>query len=174
MRNRGGVRLPSITFSRGRYRWRTWCRVHVPRWINTMLTGQAYLLDSEMGKWPGWRVWLHRAGLAFADSSFKPGREDCGRHEWYNADGEVERCYHCLVGVRPLRAEWRNSWQKSLKAASALYQSDPDFRADVNQEWGASPIEREYETMLISMWLGERAGDVYPGRTRRHRNARPE
>jgi hypothetical protein len=29
------------------------------------------------------------------------GREDCGDHEWYNADGRVDRCYHCRVGQRP-------------------------------------------------------------------------
>ncbi len=28
------------------------------------------------------------------------GTADCGDHEWYNADGVVERCYHCTVGVR--------------------------------------------------------------------------
>jgi hypothetical protein len=28
------------------------------------------------------------------------GTGDCGSHEWYNADGVVERCYHCEVGVR--------------------------------------------------------------------------
>ena len=29
------------------------------------------------------------------------GKTDCGDHEWYNADGVVERCYHCTVGERP-------------------------------------------------------------------------
>jgi hypothetical protein len=29
------------------------------------------------------------------------GRGDCGAHEFYNADGKVERCYHCEVGERP-------------------------------------------------------------------------
>jgi hypothetical protein len=29
------------------------------------------------------------------------GTTDCGDHEWYNADGVVERCYHCTVGHRP-------------------------------------------------------------------------
>ena len=29
------------------------------------------------------------------------GRQDCGDHEWHNADNVVERCYHCVVGVRP-------------------------------------------------------------------------
>jgi hypothetical protein len=29
------------------------------------------------------------------------GMTDCGDHEWYNADGVVEHCYHCEVGRRP-------------------------------------------------------------------------
>ena len=29
------------------------------------------------------------------------GRRDCGAHEFYTADGRVERCYHCDVGMRP-------------------------------------------------------------------------
>jgi hypothetical protein len=29
------------------------------------------------------------------------GTKDCGDHEWYNADGVVEHCYHCAVGERP-------------------------------------------------------------------------
>jgi hypothetical protein len=33
------------------------------------------------------------------------GSSDCGSHEWYNADGEVELCYHCRVGLRPYSPE---------------------------------------------------------------------
>jgi hypothetical protein len=29
------------------------------------------------------------------------GKRDCGDHDWYNADGVVEHCYHCWVGRRP-------------------------------------------------------------------------
>jgi len=29
------------------------------------------------------------------------GTTDCGDHDWYNADGVVEHCYHCTVGLRP-------------------------------------------------------------------------
>jgi len=29
------------------------------------------------------------------------GRRDCGDHQWYRADDNVEGCYHCDVGVRP-------------------------------------------------------------------------
>jgi hypothetical protein len=52
----------------GKYRWRTWLRIHVPG-----------LLARRIGK----------------------GVEDCGAHEWYNADDVTERCYHCAVGSRP-------------------------------------------------------------------------
>lgn len=31
----------------------------------------------------------------------RKGPEDCGRHEWYNHDGLVARCYHCRVGEHP-------------------------------------------------------------------------
>jgi hypothetical protein len=36
---------------------------------------------------------------------FDKGSHDCGDHEWYRADEEVERCYHCVVGVRPYPPE---------------------------------------------------------------------
>lgn len=29
------------------------------------------------------------------------GRADCGNHEWYKQDDHVDRCYHCVVGIRP-------------------------------------------------------------------------
>ena len=29
------------------------------------------------------------------------GTADCGNHEWYNADGAVDHCYHCTAGRRP-------------------------------------------------------------------------
>jgi hypothetical protein len=28
------------------------------------------------------------------------GRHDCGAHDWYQASGAEDRCYHCEVGVR--------------------------------------------------------------------------
>ena len=28
------------------------------------------------------------------------GPNDCGTHEFYNDDGIVDRCYHCVVGLR--------------------------------------------------------------------------
>lgn len=29
------------------------------------------------------------------------GHHDCGAHDWYNADGIEDECYHCDVGRRP-------------------------------------------------------------------------
>ena len=55
---------------RGRFRWRTSVRKHLP-WF------------------------LVNRGAA------GKGAGDCGDHEWYNADGVVEYCYHCSVGQRP-------------------------------------------------------------------------
>jgi hypothetical protein len=34
---------------------------------------------------------------------FPKGRKDCGQHEWYACDEATDRCYHCVVGVRPRR-----------------------------------------------------------------------
>ena len=47
------------------------------------------------------RTWL-RGNLPAALSRFLPkGSSDCGNHEWYNSNDQVDHCYHCEVGVRP-------------------------------------------------------------------------
>ena len=33
------------------------------------------------------------------------GSSDCGGHDWYNEDGQVERCLHCKVGIRAYSPE---------------------------------------------------------------------
>jgi len=50
-----------------------------------------------------WRTWLRRRlpWLLVDRGVAGKGTTDCGDHEWYNADGVVERCYHCTVGHRP-------------------------------------------------------------------------
>ena len=41
------------------------------------------------------RTWL-RGRLPVALAGLVPkGSRDCGAHEWYRADGQVWRCYHC-------------------------------------------------------------------------------
>lgn len=32
---------------------------------------------------------------------FPRGVRDCGQHEWYRQDDDIDCCYHCMVGVRP-------------------------------------------------------------------------
>ena len=45
------------------------------------------------------RTWLRgRLPVTLAELVPKGGR-DCGAHEWYRADDETWRCYHCEVGV---------------------------------------------------------------------------
>ncbi len=45
------------------------------------------------------RTWL-RGRLPAALARLVPkGRRDCGAHEWYRADEETWRCYHCEPGI---------------------------------------------------------------------------
>jgi hypothetical protein len=45
------------------------------------------------------RTWLRgRLPIALADRVPK-GARDCGAHEWYRADEQSWRCYHCEPGV---------------------------------------------------------------------------
>jgi hypothetical protein len=50
-----------------------------------------------------WRTSLRRRLPSFlVDRGIAgKGTTDCGDHDWYNADGLVEGCYHCTVGRRP-------------------------------------------------------------------------
>jgi hypothetical protein len=64
------------------------------------------------GLWPGgepsphprgryrWRTSLRRRLPARLGFLAPKGTRDCGDHDWYNADDNVEHCYHCVVGVR--------------------------------------------------------------------------
>lgn len=70
-------------------------------------------LDDWAARRCGWtrgryrfRTWV-RTKLPFALLSLSPpGAGDCGRHQWHNVDGVVERCYHCGA-LQPTRPEWR-------------------------------------------------------------------
>ena len=54
-----------------------------------------------------WRTRLRRM-LPWALAERVPkGARDCSNHEWYNADGVVDRCYHCDAGQRPHAPERR-------------------------------------------------------------------
>lgn len=49
------------------------------------------------------RTWLrgHEPTWLYNRWPIPKGSSDCLNHEFYNVDGNVERCYHCDVGVRP-------------------------------------------------------------------------
>jgi len=48
-----------------------------------------------------WRSWLI-AHLPMALATWVPiGKRDCGQHEWHRGEGDIDVCYHCLVGERP-------------------------------------------------------------------------
>ena len=49
------------------------------------------------------RTWLRENLPEPFSRLFPPGTRDCGRHEWYRADEETDRCRHCTIGVRPHR-----------------------------------------------------------------------
>jgi hypothetical protein len=45
-----------------------------------------------------WRTWLRRHTpdvLYYRLGFVVPKAHDCGDHDWYDADGIVEHCYHC-------------------------------------------------------------------------------
>jgi hypothetical protein len=58
-----------------------------------------------------------------------PGNQDCGEHEWFRADEQTDRCWHCTVGVRehrPAPIDPDSSvWQALSEAAR---QGDPSSR----------------------------------------------
>jgi len=49
-----------------------------------------------------WRTWLRQRLPWFLIDRCVVGKgaRDCGRHDWYNADSVMERCYHCAIGQR--------------------------------------------------------------------------
>ncbi len=49
------------------------------------------------------RTWLREHAPEPLSRLFPPGSRDCGEHEWFPADDATDRCWHCLVGVRPHR-----------------------------------------------------------------------
>ena len=59
------------------------------------------------------------------------GSGDCGSHEWYNADGVVERCYHCEVGERAYSPQHFTSPRglSGNPTGASDFTSDPSSRA---------------------------------------------
>lgn len=54
------------------------------------------------------RTWLRIHSPYLLSDRIAKGRKDCGDHEWYFSGDGVDRCYHCLVGVRESELQ-RNS-----------------------------------------------------------------
>ena len=48
-----------------------------------------------------WRTGLRERLPSVFAVLFPKGKKDCGEHDWYNVDDRIDRCYHCVVGVRP-------------------------------------------------------------------------
>lgn len=46
------------------------------------------------------KTWCRRNLPDRLSRLFPKGAKDCGRHEFYNSNDLVDRCYHCQVGVR--------------------------------------------------------------------------
>ena len=47
-----------------------------------------------------WRTAL-RSRLPFVLIRLVPkGKHDCGNHEWYRSQLDLDRCYHCQLGLR--------------------------------------------------------------------------
>jgi hypothetical protein len=48
------------------------------------------------------RTWLraHEPTWLYDRWAIPKGSRDCGNHEFYKSDDQVDRCYHCEVGIR--------------------------------------------------------------------------
>lgn len=69
---------------------------------------------SQRGKYR-WRTWLRGNLPYFLSDRIEKGSKDCGDHEWYNADGEFEHCYHCSVGVRRMTEDQKRLAQQARR-----------------------------------------------------------
>lgn len=75
------------------------------------------------------RTWLREHLPELFSKFFPPGSRDCREHEWFRADEQTDRCWHCVVGVRPHRPTPidldSETWQSLRKAAG---EGDPTSR----------------------------------------------
>lgn len=46
-----------------------------------------------------WRTWVRGRAPQRLTDVLPKGADDCGAHEWYRADEETWRCYHCEPGI---------------------------------------------------------------------------
>jgi hypothetical protein len=119
------------------------------RSVGTTATPHSSSLEAPRRLWPRyrWRTWIRgRVPWALVDV-FPRGWRDCGQHEWYREDEETDRCYHCMVGVRPhqlmeapidhqLRIDLLRAAQRgSVVAAEALERRHATDRALGRPRW---------------------------------------
>ncbi len=102
----------------------------------TMLRGKYRIRTRLRGRLPRPLLWLA-----------PKGRGDCGGHEWYRAEGEIWRCYHCETGEShgsPLsEADQVLATAQALRVAADLPSSDANDR-------------------MIARLLGELDSSVHP------------
>lgn len=71
-----------------------------------------------------------RKGLPAGMTRLLPkGTRDCGAHEWYNANGRIEHCYHCSVGERRATATWSVVVTTNMKSDSSAEVVERDEKA---------------------------------------------
>jgi len=64
-----------------------------------------------------WRTWI-RGHVPWALVDWFPkGPKDCGQHRWHAWDDGTDRCYHCVVGVRPRQLFPPDEMQRRERAA---------------------------------------------------------
>jgi len=67
-----------------------------------------------------WRTWI-RGHVPWAMVDWFPqGLKDCGQHRWHAYDDDTDRCYHCVVGVRPRQLFPPEEMQRRERAAQSV------------------------------------------------------
>ncbi len=72
-----------------------------------------------------WRTTLRENLPELLAARVPKGSEDCGDHEWYKADENTWRCYHCAVGLTH-EVPWgeREIGARRHEAAAALVRAN--------------------------------------------------
>ena len=86
-----------------------------------------------------------------------PGNRVCGEHEWFRADEQTDRCWHCTAGVRehrPVPIDPDSSVWQALNAAAR--QGDPSARGIALRMMA----EREAYEALVAEELGVTAASL--------------
>jgi hypothetical protein len=93
------------------------------------------------------RTWLREHLPELLAGLLPPGRRDCGDHEWFRADEETDRCWHCVVGERPHQPvpidPDSSVWQALRKAAR---EGDPGSQGTVLRIMAE---HEAYEAMVV-------------------------